>query len=249
MLIVLVTVVHRSGRRTVLTGEIANVSDLRAVSAYEAWLDDRDGGRLAGYPRWSEPVRALVARCISLSRPRPAKAVAGRRPRTDSAQARIGWARLRVDIGLKPGGYGRVRRLAMVRLVRPEARPSGASSPLGAFTLAASDRADALSLGWIEGPLRGHREIAPRCHYPDAWSLAEHALTESVFLRDARTEPVALDIPVRQKGSSSSFILASDIPEPARSAFEWRQRHSGRPSHAWDAHHAWDWIDFLNGQR
>lgn len=159
MLIVLVTVVHRSGRRTVLTGEIANVSDLRAVSAYEAWLDDRDGGRLAGYPRWSEPVRALVARCIALSRPRPAKAVAGRRPRTDSAQARIGWARLRVDIGLKPGGHGRVRRLAMVRMVRPG--PALSSISKADSTLATSDRVDAISLGWIEGPLRGHREIAP----------------------------------------------------------------------------------------
>ena len=231
MLIVLVTVVGRSGRSMVLQGEIANVGDLRAVSSYEAWLEDRDGQRLDRYPRWCEPVRALVARCIAQSRPHAAKGDAGKRTRSDAAQARIGWSRLRVDIGLQPGGRGRVRRLAMARMVRPE---SGEGQ---------------LELGWIEGPLRGHREIQPRRAYPDAWSLAEHALTESVFLKDELPVPIALDIPIRQTGTSSSFVLANDIPEPARSAFKWRQQYSGRPCFPADAHHAWDWLDFINGQR
>lgn len=83
--------------------------------------------------------------------------------------------------------------------------------------------------------------------YPDPWRLAQHAL--NVFAWNVDEIPLAqpLIVPVYDK----RYMRTSDLPEPARSVFEYRQRHPGRPcigAH-WDACWIWDWEDFQNGQR
>ena len=50
-----------------LEGKIGNISNLDAISTYAADLEDRSLAVLENYPRWSESVRGLVARCIDLS--------------------------------------------------------------------------------------------------------------------------------------------------------------------------------------
>ena len=112
-----------------------------------------------------------------------------------------------------------------------------------------NDINDSFTVGFVEGKLSGFVEdVQPRESYQDIWDLAQHALNESVWNADAIPEVRPLVVPVYGDGR---YIRTSDIPEPARSAFEWRQRLSGRPSirgHR-DAMWAWDWNDWLNGQR
>jgi hypothetical protein len=211
----IVMTIITSSDRIEMFGKIGNVSNLAATSSYVAWVEGCGEVRLDGYPRWCEPVRGLLARCLELTEP-------GKPLPAD-------WVSVRVDIGLNGGGLQRrPTRLAMCRIER---RAS-----------------DIYSVGWVEGSLRGFIEVQPRAHgYPDACRLAQHALNVSVWNVDEIPQAQPLVVPVYD----NRYMRTSDLPEPARSAFEYRQRHSGRPciwAH-WDACWIWDWEDFQSGQR
>ena len=137
------------------------------------------------------------------------------------------WRSIRIDIGLNGGGrQRRPTRLAMTRMER-------------------LDEDD--SVGWKEGSMQGFLEVPPRPSYGDVWDLALHALNISVWAQDEIQPTRPIVVPVYADGS---YIRTSDLPEPVRSAFEWRQRFSGRPcvgQH--DACWIWDWTDFLAGRR
>ncbi len=219
MLRIVLTITKSSGQHLIYDeGEIGNISDLDAISSYEVLLDGRRvSTQLHEYPRWSEPVRGLLARCIAVAE-----------PDSDLVPVPEDWAALRVDMGIQSGWQRRPTRIAMCRVTRET----------GSF-----------NLGFVEGKLTGYIEgVQPRESYLDIWDLALHALNVSVWNSDSIPEVKPLVLPVYGEGS---YIRTSDIPEPARSAFEWRQRMSGRPSirRHWDAMWVWDWNDWLNGQR
>ena len=71
MLRIVLTITTASGQQLVYDdGEIGNITDLDAISSYEVLLDGRKvSAQLHGYPRWSEPVRGLLARCIAIAEP------------------------------------------------------------------------------------------------------------------------------------------------------------------------------------
>ncbi len=207
-----------------LEGELWNISGLATRSGYDFWFEDRvkvkDDAQLQDYPRWCESTRGLLARCLALTAP------------SATALGLPDWQEMQVDIGLRPGGRGAVRPLAMACAVHE------------------SD--GTLSVGYkeAEGPV-GHRAgHASRAAYRDVWGLAEHVLRLSLFEADELPAAVALDVPVHKSGNLP-YVRFSEIPEPARSVFERRMSHSTRPviAGAFDAVYAWDWTDFLGGQR
>jgi hypothetical protein len=127
MLVVKLTVIAPGVDPIVLDGEIGNVSNLAAISSYEAWLEGRKTVMLEGYPRWSEPVQGLLARCIALSE---AKAEP-----PDEACLPANWISVRVDIGLNSGGRSRkIKRLAMCRMERQDGNICTVGSREGALS-------------------------------------------------------------------------------------------------------------------
>ncbi len=224
MLVALLTLASPSSVRE-LRAEIWNVSSLAAESDYDFDIEGRAKthslAKLTGYPRWCESTRGLVARCLAHTR----ENLHGYLPSD--------WERLTVNIGIAPGGRGAVRPLSMATISKHEL--------------------NGLNIGWSEqtgqsGFLEG---VEGRDLYTDPWALAEHALRMSVFGVDDIPKAKALAPEVRRTESGISFICTSDLPEPTRSVFETRMAHSTRPLIAGhpDAVYAWDWADFLNGQR
>ena len=219
MLRIVLTITTASGQMLIYhDGEIGNITNLDAISSYEVLLDGRKvSAELHGYPRWSEPVRGLLARCIAVAE-----------PGSYMVPVPEDWTALRVDIGIQSDWREPPTRLAMCRVTR---------------------EAGTFNVGFMEGKLSGFIEdVQPRESYQDMWDLAQHALNVSVWNADSIPEVKPLVVPVYGDGS---YMRTSDIPEPAQSAFEWRQRMSGRPcirGHR-DACWIWDWEDWLNGQR
>jgi len=222
MLKIVLTITTASGKLLIFNeGEIGNITDLDALSSYEVLLDGRNVmTELHGYPRWSEPVRGLLARCI---------AVAEQGSRFIPVPA--DWTALRVDIGIQSGRQTRPTRLAMCRVTRN------------------NDISGGFTVGFVEGKLAGFIEnVQPRESYQDVWDMAQHALNISVWNQDLIPPVRPLEI---KKYDGDRWIRSSELPEPLRSAFEHRQRHSGKPHirEAWDANWAWDLEDFINGTR
>jgi hypothetical protein len=93
---IVMTIITSSSDRIEMFGEIGNVSNLAATSSYVAWFEGCGEVRLDGYPRWCEPVRGLLARCLELTEP-------GKPLPAD-------WVSVRVDIGLNGGGLQRQHR-------------------------------------------------------------------------------------------------------------------------------------------
>jgi hypothetical protein len=218
MLRIFLTLTTAAGERIVFDqGEIGNVSNLNTISSYEILLDGRDVcSQLHNYPRWSEPVRGLLARCIDVT-------VLDE----DFVPLPDDWASLRVDIGIQSGYQRGTTRLAMCRIARED----------GVCTV-----------GHEEGTLKGFiDDVQLRKGYSDIWDLAQHALNLSVWGVDAIPPVNPLVI---KKYDGGMYIRSSEIPEPLRSAFERRQRYSGRPSiGVHDAHWSWDLEDFIGGTR
>jgi hypothetical protein len=106
------------------------------------------------------------------------------------------------------------------------------------------------NVGYVEGKLSGFiDDVQLRESYRDIWDIAQHALNLSVWTTDAIPPARPLVVPVY--GEDKYYMRTSDLPEPARSAFEWRQYGSGRPcvrEHL-DACWIWDWDDWVNGRR
>jgi len=225
MLEVVMAVTAPGGKPLVFNGDLGNISNLAALSSYEAWFEGRPATILADYPRWCEPVRGLVARCIAQTELADV---------TKNAMLPDNWVSARIDIGLNGGGRAlRPTRIAMVR-VDKEADAEGV---------------ERLTVCWSEGRLQACTDVAPRQEYSDVWELASHMLRVSVWGRDRDIPPTRPVIVPAYEGGL--YMRTSDLPEPVRSAFEWRQRYSGRPcmNGHWDACWFWDWTDFLNGQR
>ena len=207
-------------RRT-LKGEVWNVSSLAARSDYDCIFDGRskrEGTLLRQYPRWCEPVRGLVARCLALSSSQAGDALPS------------SWERMEVKIALRPGGRG-CKLLDRVQLSRDGQGFNASTNP-------------------ATGAAQLMRGIAPRANYTDPWDLAEHALRLTAFGKDELPSPRELDVPFRRQ-ENLSFVCTRDIPEPARSVFEERMKHSARPVIPGfsDAVYSWDWSDFLGGAR
>ena len=206
-------------------GEIWNVSALAAHSDYDFYFDGRtalEGALLRHYPRWCEPVGALVARCIDLSAPE------------SRSQDGLpdGWDCMELDIALRPGGRIRGRRILSTTRV---------SHDRNGLQVEIAD---------AENDTRTIVGVTLREGYRDEWELAAHALRMATFGIDELPAPKELDVPLRHE-DKFAFVCFRDIPEPARSEFERRMRGSGAP---WiegfpDAVYAWDWLDFLNGNR
>ena len=218
MLRIILTITTASGQMLIYDdGEIGNITNLDAISSYEVLLDGRKvSAELHGYPRWSEPVRGLLARCIDVAE-----------LDSDLVQVPEDWTALRVDIGIQSGRQRHPTRLAMCCVTRET----------GTF-----------NVGFLEGKLSGFIEdVQPRESYQDMWDLAQHALNVSVWNLDAIPAVRPIEI---KKYDDGRWILSSDLPEPLRSAFEHRQRYSGKPCVGfWDANWAWDLEDFVNGTR
>lgn len=221
MLQISLTIVEPGKELFALTGEIGNISNLRATSSYEHWLEGRNAGTITDYPRWSEPVRALLARCIASVAPSEDEDVA----------MPLDWSVIRIDIGINGGG--RARRPTRIAMVRAERR-SGA-----------------VAVGWTEGTLRGHKELILRNGYADVWEFVQHMLCKSVFLKDDLPPTRPLYVPYYCDDTGYPYMDPADLPEPVRSAFERRQSHSGRPCirGCWMAMYIHDYADFVNGQR
>lgn len=209
-------------------GQIYNVSKLAALSDYGFSFEGRQSGtppqwsaQLSNYPRWCESPRGLMARCLSLTEPNRSLALPP------------DWQRLVLKVGLRPGGQGALRLLSMVTV-----------APHDELGLAVGWEDQGTPCGFVSG-------VPPREQYLDVWSLAEHALRVSAFAADVLAPAKPLEVPVRQSDNGLAFVCTSDVPEPARTVFEKRMAHATRPLIAEhrDAVYAWDWTDFLNGQR
>ena len=218
MLRIALTTTTASGLQKVYDeGEIGNISNLNSISSYVVLLEGRKASaQLHDYPRWSEPVRGLLTRCIDA-------AVLDE----DLVPVPEDWRALRVDIGIQSGYQRRTTRLAMCRIERLE---------------------DACTVGHFEASLAGFIDgVQPRAAYADLWDLAQHALNLSVWGVDVIPPLKPLNV---KKYDEGRYIRSSELPEPLRSAFERRQRYSGKPCiGVWDANWAWDLEDFLNGTR
>ena len=204
-----------------LKGEVWNVSSLAARSDYDCLFDGRS-------KRAETLLRQYPRWC------EPIMGLVARCLALSSPQAGDGlprsWERMEVKIALRPGGRG-YRLLDTVELSRD-------SEGLHASTIPATGAAQLM------------RGIAPRANYTDPWDLAEHALRLTAFGKDELPSPRELDVPFRRQ-ENLSFVCTRDIPEPARSVFEERMKHSARPVIPGfaDAVYSWDWLDFLGGSR
>ncbi|MFC5606081.1 hypothetical protein [Variovorax soli] len=90
-----------------LFGKVWNVSRLAAFSDYDFGFEGREeppDAPLKAYPRWSEPVSGLFARCLG----HPSVA----RPTGDLGP----WSFLRLQIGIRPGGVRDYRPLVLIRV-------------------------------------------------------------------------------------------------------------------------------------
>jgi hypothetical protein len=127
-----------------------------------------------------------------------------------------------VLIGLLSGGIGPKNILVAVDLVR--------------------DADGAIVVTAKEGEILSTATFQPH-DYVDGWSLAEHAMRMLVFGVDELPPAKPLDVPIYD-ACTRPYVKLEDIPEPARSAFEARQRMSGKPANGiWGANHAHDWLD------
>ena len=198
-----------------------NVSNLARTSSYDFSFADRQklavNTQLTGYPRWCESTRGLAARCLALTI-----------SPEDSSDASLGWTRIQVNIGIRPGGRGAVRALAMATLGRCE---DG--------TVDVGFAEDCNWTGFCAG-------LSARNHYEDEWAIAEHALRLSLFQLDSLPDAAPIELPVHEAGGLT-FICMGDIPMPTRAAFEHRMAHSTRPLVEGypGAVYAWDWKSFL----
>jgi hypothetical protein len=65
---------------------------------------------------------------------------------------------------------------------------------------------------------------------------------------DSIPSPVPFSVPVYEE-ATYGYVIMSEIPEPAQTAFRKSMAHSGRPPYPRDAAYSYDWTDFLAGSR
>lgn len=239
--------------QAVASGRVYNVSHLNARSNYQFAFQGRSlkgGARprtvLGNYPRWSEPARALMARCLNLTA-RDAKE--GVRPPP------AGLNLLRVEIHLDSRGVCRLLSELTAR------RQNGSDR----FQVDATD----LILGGKDATPKAFwtADSQPSCHlvHPgeDAWDLAQRALRASVWGaqagsgklgRLAAAKPLRPPIFPMEKDPRGflDYIRLQDIAcESARATFAWRVAQGRQPRPCVpgvpDAYDASQWHLFLNG--
>jgi len=219
-----------SGR---VSGRVWNCSGLAASSDYEWLFEGRvplaGSARLEGYPRWSESSRGLAARCLAQSRPNDLAPSMG-------AVVPDNWDQLSVEIALA----SRLRSPKLLALATALRTPEA-----GVLAMGWQDRVGAQDFAGFVA------EVPARAQYQDAWALAEHTLRVGMWGCDEVRPVPALNVPTHSSEGCPSYVLARELPEPARSAFEARMAHSTRLLIAGEgtAYYAWDWNEFLQGGR
>lgn len=144
---------------------------------------------------------------------------------------------LKVTVSLIPGGVGPERKLGELHI----SNVSGGSLSDYTCELQASD---------LTAPVHGVIHRYPRWS-STVWDLVGRAIATALAGRERLPRrPQALSVPVH-KGETCSYVRMSEIPEPARSAFEHRMRGATVPVIAGepDCVYAWDWQDFIEGPR
>ena len=236
---------QQNGQWHRLDGQVYNITQLAARSDYDHRFEGRalaeESARvLKGYPRWAESCRALVARCLALSK--PLESDEPDKPTALAPSWGPAWQELVVQVELQGARSTKPRLLAIATALRnPE--------PLKGQP--------ALSMGWSDlwpgEDLSGFADqVLPRAEgYPDPWALAEHTLRQGAFGEDALPACSPLSVPVHKSQGGLAYVRACDIPQPARREFARRMAHSTRPliDQEGDTYYAWDWNAFLNGGR
>lgn len=83
------------------------------------------------------------------------------------------------------------------------------------------------------------------------WDLVARGLAVALYGSETvGKRPTPIDVPVHKTLDGLSYVRAIDIPQPARSAFEYRMRYSTRPGIDGEnrCYWAWDWETFIEGQ-
>lgn len=175
--------------------------------------------RLEAYPRWTEHVSGLAARCAHLLWH------SSESGHVAHPSAELGIVKAaRIDIGFGSQRHGMRRSLERIEYVRtgfaPRIRVAREHWPAYEYPAPAKLAADT---GAIVALL----------------ALATWSTTDIAEL------PSPLAVPVRSEGDGPPVVRLVDIPEPARTAFDRRLQGATVPSP--DNAYAWDWIRFIEG--
>ena len=110
----------------------------------------------------------------------------------------------------------------------------------------------------LQEDVQGEIATATLRDYPryasSIWDLVARAVAVALTGKEELPpRPQQLDVPVHAVGNTS-YVRLREIPEPARSLFQKRIAYSTRPlidedPEPMDCAYAWDWRDFLAGDR
>lgn len=144
---------------------------------------------------------------------------------------------LKVTVSLVPGGVGPERRLGELHI----ANVGGGARADYACTFFGAD---------LPAPVRVELARYPRWS-ASVWDLVARAICKARGGSERLPRrPAPLSVPVHHDGSVA-YVRMSEIPEPARSAFERRMQGATQPVIAGelDVVYAWDWLDFISAGR
>lgn len=144
---------------------------------------------------------------------------------------------LKVTVSLIPGGVGPERTLGELRIINV----SGGSLSDYTCELHASD---------LPAPVHAVIHRYPRWS-SSVWDLVGRAIATALSGRERLPRrPQPLNVPIYKDGTVS-YVRMSEIPEPARSAFERRMCWSTVPvvPSEGDCAYSWDWLGFISGGR
>jgi hypothetical protein len=144
---------------------------------------------------------------------------------------------LKITVSIVPGGVGPERRLGELHI----ANVGGGEFADYACTLHSDD---------LPAPVRVTLARYPRWS-ATVWDLVARALAKALSGSERLPRrPARLAVPMHHDGSVA-YVRLSDIPEPARSAFERRMRGSTVPviPGEGDCAYSWDWLGFISGGR
>lgn len=144
---------------------------------------------------------------------------------------------LKVTVSLIPGGVGPEQKLGELHI----SNVSGGSISDYTCELHASD---------LPAPIHAAIHRYPRWS-SSVWDLVGRAIATALAGRERLPRrPTALRVPIHSDGACA-YVRMSEIPEPARSAFEHRMRGAAVPvvEGESDCVYAWNWRYFIEGPR
>lgn len=144
---------------------------------------------------------------------------------------------LKITVSLVPGGVGPERRLGELHI----ANVGGGARADYRCTLFGSD---------LPAPVQVSLTRYPRWS-ASVWDLAARAICKSLGGSERLPRrPAPLSVPVHHDGSVA-YVRMSEIPEPARSAFDRRMLGATVPAIPGekDCVYAWDWESFISPGR